>query len=262
MNRKIEDELMKLAFEEMTPEQASELSQIAASDPEAQRTLTDYQDIKRSLRMLADVPPHQLSNERLRSAILGQGLKPARKRFSLGWASMPLSAAALAVVFMAIKPKPPVEPMVALHQKENLFPVPTITAPPSRFALKTPAANTALPSIVPQPTPTVMKSTVAFHRSVRHHSHKIDDRVALVSGDENGSLDGDIRFAMNQADKQVKSPVTSASPLVANPSAAPAATVAENKPAAIVLIDGQKDGNTGASRATEVDSTSNVVVGG
>lgn len=250
MNRKFEDELLKLAFEETTPEQAMVMELAAQQDPEAAQALSQYRQMRLGLRELAEVPADQLSKERLREAILTRGLKP-RRGFNLGWVAMPAMAAALAVVFLAYRPHPAVTPQVVASRGVNPFRMATIT-PPSPLAMVTPThdidSNPAK-TVAPRPSAATM---VALRHVVRHHGKHVPE--ALDAKVKDGIFDPEFdgsRFAMiasvSHSENVLPSPSVSAAVPAPNP---------------IVLIDSQKDGNTGAARATEVDSSSNVVVGG
>ncbi|HWD39290.1 MAG TPA: hypothetical protein VG944_10605, partial [Fimbriimonas sp.] len=98
MNRKFEDQLARLAFEELQNEESSALEARVANDPEAAKVLKDFRSIKQGLRGLADIPDHQLSNERLREAVLAQGLKPhPATRTDWSWLWMCAGSAAVVV---------------------------------------------------------------------------------------------------------------------------------------------------------------------
>lgn len=109
MNSHHEEKLLNCAFGDISPEEAMRIEAEAARNPELRQRLDDYQSMRAGLRSLGDhVPEHQLSNERLRDAILARGLSTTAgassptgpKWWQIAW--MPVAAAAIAaVVFMA-----------------------------------------------------------------------------------------------------------------------------------------------------------------
>ena len=103
MDKKFEEKLLAAAFGDLTPEESEHLESRIGLDPEAEKALQEMRQIKQGLRELADVPPHQLSTERLRHAILHEGLKPRTQRWSFGWLAAPAAAAAaLVAAYVAV----------------------------------------------------------------------------------------------------------------------------------------------------------------
>jgi len=108
MNGKFEEKLVRHAFGEVTPKEASALEEQAKVDPEATKLLSDFRQVRDDLRLLCDVPPDQLSKERLRDAILGQGLKPEplREAPRWGWTWMPITAFAIVFGWLTFRQHP------------------------------------------------------------------------------------------------------------------------------------------------------------
>ena len=102
MNGKFEDKLAQLAFGDLSPDEAARIEAQAKNDPEALHALNTYVGMRAELRDLKDVPQDQLSKERLRDAILAQGLKPGAEKKSRpwAWAWMPLATGALVFALM------------------------------------------------------------------------------------------------------------------------------------------------------------------
>lgn len=109
MERNYEDKLMELAFGELNPEEATRLEARLEADPLAARDVAFTRLMREDLLSLADnVPPDQLSKERLRQAILGNGLHPVpmRRSLGLGWLWAPAAAFAAAFVFVFLRNQP------------------------------------------------------------------------------------------------------------------------------------------------------------
>ncbi len=264
MNRKFEDNLLRLAFEDMSPQEAAALEREALQDPEAALALAQYRQMRTGLRDLAEVPSDQLSKERLREAILARGLtheaKPAARSF--GWSWMPVMAAGLAVLVFVYRPHAGTDPKIASHREANPFTYPTIEVPPSgpvamnsSKMIETAGVGTSSASFM---SPSVPAQTVAIvthpNRNGLRSRHQARNERSLnglfaFSGTGTGNvMESVIKPAPSTSGADT---ATMASPAAATPPASP-----------IVLIGNEKDGSTGASRATEVDSARNVVVGG
>src|SRR5437588_3293983 len=104
MNRRTEEKLIKLAYDEMLPQEAAGFEAQSKADPESARLLAHYRQIKADFVRLNDVPEMQFSGERLREAILHGGLKRRNRLAAFGWLLAPGLAAALAVVLFINRP--------------------------------------------------------------------------------------------------------------------------------------------------------------
>lgn len=237
MNKKLEEKLAMLAFGDMAPEEAARLENEMRGDPDAERILEQYRNMRLDLHAMANVPEHQLSTERLRHAILNQGLKPvSRPRW--GWLWMPAAAAVLAVGLVLARgigsmPGLPMSggPVASSNGSDLQFPQPRLE---NAFAFATASAQIL----------SVAKTEPAAVVPPRSHRRAPNvDRLAAL------------RDAVNQEFENQ---------MMASISPTPRARDAKNPPsgAPIVLIDGSQDSSTGTLKASEVDSTSNVVVGG
>ena len=247
MNKRLEEKLAMLAFGDMSSEEMTRLEHEVMGDPEAMRALQDYRGMRSGLKALGDIPEHQLSSERLRHAVLNRGLQP-KSRPQLGWLWMPaMTAVVFFSVFMARKshnaplPFPPSGAVAVGPSNNDLI---TESHPEEAFALAT-ASGEILS--VEQPASKLRTAS----RSVmprRHHT----ERYRLDASDDSGlpDLGDDLGFdsTLGGGTGAFKSTKEASVP---QPSGAP-----------IVLIDGSKDKSTGAQKATEVESASNVVVGG
>lgn len=110
MNRKREEELMQMAFGDLRREMGSRAAEID-KDPDAAKTYQAYCEMRDGLKALRDIPEMQLSTERLRDAILREGLHPKRGFvWNWSWITTPLAvgACAFVVVTMIRKPASPI----------------------------------------------------------------------------------------------------------------------------------------------------------
>ncbi len=239
MKRNLEEKLAMLAFGDMSPEETSRLESELAGDREALAILAQYRGMRTGLRALGDVPDHQLSSERLRHAVLNRGLKP-KSRPQLGWLWMPAAAAAMSFAIFLV-----------VHRSDSqLRDLPSIASNQgsidsgSDFALATASAE-----ILSVAQPAVPKMTLAMDRpSSRHGSrHLIEVLKARVSQDFLNLMSADNNPGAHVA--QTFAPTGNVQAASSN-----------GQP--IVMIGSSKDANTGAQKATEVDSAGNVVVGG
>ncbi len=103
MNRKLEKLAAKLAFDEIDAPQAEKLRESVAEDAEAARRLGEYEGMRLDLRKLAERTPEcTVSADRLRDAILGDGLNEARTSHqNWGWVWAPIATGVLAFALFA-----------------------------------------------------------------------------------------------------------------------------------------------------------------
>jgi hypothetical protein len=247
MNRKFEDKLVRLAFGETNPRESSALERKVQSDPEAARKLEEYQSLKIGLNLLTDVPPDQLSKERLRNAILGQGLKPlpVENPTRWGWAWMPATAFALAFAWIGVR-----------HMAApGSTPGPRIVMSPSSLAMNEKPVNT-----LPAPTAhtSMMASPVVSskprkdageHLVAKRHTPEKPEQPFLVVN----PLTTKAKSAQLVANK---TPTPAPQHSVADQSDPDAKLASINRP--LVVINPESDNNSGAQKATEVDGASDV----
>lgn len=261
MNGRLDEQLSRLAFGDLSPQEAAALEARAKSDPEVAKVLNEYRSMYAGLRNLGShVPADQLSKERLRDAILAQGLKTAdgdvsAKRSWLdrgGWIMVPLAAGVLAFTVMNFRSKGEVAPRVILDPaangsllgmagKSDLNFMASATGSTMVASAKAPKRKSVAPS-----TKTVVAQVASAPRRRK--------RPIVLESKFDPELVARIEEAKPKAtkDTQVGSPSLSA----ANEPKVNWASVP------IVLIDANKDVNTGANNATEVGTANNVLVGG
>jgi hypothetical protein len=265
MNGKFEEKLAQLAFEDMTSEEAARIEAQAGSNPAALQALAEFRDMREGLRGLAEVPEHQLSNERLRDAILARGLHPepvkdSARGFGAGWLWMPVAALSLGFGLMMLRPHKAADATVVMpgdnvtaSRFDISLPEPNDLFKPREFAPM--AKNESSPKEEARPSMTLAsskqtdsKSRVA-HRSRRHNPMFTDDYKPIKVSWKAPEV-----VAGNKADKPNPKPPTEA------PKETYVASKTDNSP--IVLIDTNPDAATGAPTATEVGTASNVLIGG
>lgn len=97
MFEKKEDKLFDYAFGELNAHDAQVFEAALLSDEASAEEAKFLQSLKSDLVSLRDIPEMQYSKERLRDAILGQGLKPSKPAFP--WLNWVLAPSAMACVF-------------------------------------------------------------------------------------------------------------------------------------------------------------------
>ena len=260
MNSKFEEKLAQLAFGDLSPEEAARIEAQVKNDPEALHALNMYHGMRAGLSGLKDIPADQMSKERLRDAILAQGLKPkATPKFGWGWLWMPAMASVLAVGIMLLPRGGAVDqPMV------NLGPNPLGDM---RVAMKDPVSNpinfdsrTNEPSFTSRPTEEIVEVPVAG----KQH------RRAYATGSSRG-LEHPRTISITEAEK-VAIESEAWSDLVASIDTPGGDTARDSNPprheepimtasTPIVIIEENVDESTGAMAASEVGAN-NVLIGG
>lgn len=272
MRKRIEEELAKLAFGEIEGANAQELERQAKADPEAGRTYETYRRMKEELRSLSDaVPADQLSKERLREAILTRGLSEKHASTQRGsWIWLPMAAALAFGVFFAKGYWPSNSGngsvVVDTTGVSSIPPLADVRIDrPDPVAAVTPAPRTEVLS--PKPATQVAADTTRGSR-VSRGRRAMASRIEVV--DDVSLADGIASLpTYDSLDNGDSSPAIVASLSFGESrgaDAAPAALAAPSAPRVhsptIVVIQSETDANTGTLRATEVENTSNVVVGG
>ena len=248
MKGKLEDRLAQLAFGDLSPSEDSELERLLGSDPEARRSFQMYRDMKHGLKSLSDIPDDQFSKERLRNAILTQGLKPApvKQVNPNAWLWMPCAACLLGFLMMY-------ERHMVFRSKANPEIVMSANLTKSRTAVAFDHANVIDRTIRVASTTAVTPQhgihTVALRSHHYRHAKPVPD-PNVIYADWEGMDDNSLPSSPDHG------------PSLASKSTAPVNTVATVEASPIVFIDSNKDAQTGAQKATEVGSASNVLVGG
>lgn len=250
MNRRFEDKLAELAFGDLSPEEAAKLEREMGADPKAMAALSTYREMREGLKGLSEVPEDQLSRERLRDAILTQGLKPAPvpAPANRSWLWMPATACLLGFALMVslnFARKPHRDTQIVLGGRLPGLALETHKEP---LALSGPSGQS------PTFGPFLQKPTVVAKAPAeeRHDPNEADVRLTANNDLADSAYDPDLGNppAPDPRDASLQTPSK----------ATVQADAAGSGP--IVLIGPDTDQQTGACKATEVGNSSNVLVGG
>src|SRR4051812_9961538 len=100
MSRK-EEKLIQMAFGELPEPQAAALDETLQQDVKAADTLAAFRQMKNDLRVLSNAMPEaQIGIERIRDAILKEGLKETSPAPRWSWKWMPAFGLATAMVLV------------------------------------------------------------------------------------------------------------------------------------------------------------------
>ena len=264
MNGKLEEQLAQLAFGDLTPDEAARIEAQVKGDPEALRALNTYHGMRSELRGLRDVPADQMSNERLRDAILAQGLKPkpVAGKSIWGWGWMPVAAGALAVAMMMVRGGGTPEPTIVLDENAKSSVVATLKEPGQDPEVERPiqeedvfdelepditSAPVAAEVASASPTRPRVKSRPTAGASVRYAA-----TTPRLTEEEKVRIESEVWSDL------VASIATEGGDTVSSIDVGES-TGNANPP--VVIIEERVDEATGALRATEVGAT-NVLIGG
>ena len=258
MNGKFEEKLLRLAYGETTPKESAAIERQAQADPEAARTLAEYRQMRTDLDLLSEIPPDQFSKERLRDAILGQGLKPLPMPTSSrwGWTWMPISAFAIAFGWLTIRHMNAPDPLI-LHADTGS--VATRLTPPSE------SHNAEL-----KPLKAVTPVALAHpHSKAAVETHLVDHRPILSTDQSAYRLADNVTNAARVVRKTFDV-INAAKTIEAQPNQSDQNPATQPTPSGklasintpMVVINPENDNSSGAPKATEVDGANNVVVGG
>ena len=248
MRRKNEEELIKLAFGDIEPQGSERAKKMLAEDAEAAKLFAGYSEIREGLKSLK-TPEHQLSTERLREAILKQGLKRQSPLAGWKWTFAPLAVAAAAFLITLR--------MGGQPTSGNFADIPSDQGTKSTIQNPIDFNSTSRdPIIVPAPEvsqPSVERNSERFASASRTSGRSSASRTARSTS---ASLIANRLPALSPADFS-RSAIDGALP-----AGALALNLETSEEQPIVLIGSESDESTGANRATEVSSASNVVIGG
>mgnify|MGYP005836075215 CR=1 FL=1 len=289
MNNRIEQELIRLAFQDCSEAEAEAIRRRIGNNPEAQKLLETYSQMRQTLREMPTVE-HQLSTERLRHAILNRGLTHEREPAVpfWRWVWMPVAALFGALLATLALPRLPgttdpvlteagtpvgAAPVVLSAPGGETGPVAIASAPAgeSRASVlveSTPTVKVVPPSAVTSPASSPVRSTKA--RSTPTAASQVATLIQTASDGVQKPLSRPEAPATGARAgfSAAAAPATDhASDAVAIAARFPAEAVASSVRAhlqnsePIVLVGTDVDRETGAKRAIEVTSPSNVVVG-
>lgn len=243
---KKKDDLLRLAFGELSADAARAVEAGASADARAE--LASLRDLRASLERLPTPPPEGLSNDRLRAAILDRELR-TRRAAPLAWAWAPLALAAFAGIVLFARPAPRSAPQIVsmptVHRDEVALVAPDFQPLSSvDFGDAEPPQAAAAPKAAPQAAP-------APHRRQSSRSRKANVERIVPPVVEVEPQQKDLVAV-------VQEPETIAAPPSALVAPSPGAVRGDET---VVIVSGKRDLGTGAPAATETEA-SNVLVGG
>lgn len=239
MNNKRKDQLLNLAFDE-TPE--GEIVELSTDD---RRELEALRTLKQDLKALRPTAECQVSVERIRDAILGQEIRSRRAwRPWVFGATVPVAAAILALFFLPrtsdIEPEEQGSPSIVAR---------TVAAPEVQPEVRTTSgwseedARRAIASAM------IAMQTLAPQVSATEPAPAAPRRVP----------ESHAKRTVRPANRVTHQPVTKVTSAPTRSVTPPAPTA---QPEPIVVISSTEDSKTGALRASEVESSYDVVIGG
>jgi len=246
MRRKNEEELIKLAFGDIEPQGSERAKRMLADDAEAAKLFAGYSEIREGLKSLK-TPEHQLSTERLREAILKQGLKQKSPLAGWKWTLAPVAVAAAAFLITLRMGGQPTSGTVA--------DIPTDLGPKATIQNPIDFRSTSRePIIVPAPE--------VSQPSVERNTERVASRTSGRSGGSRAARAAGASVVAFRAPTLSPADFSRSAIDGALPAGALALNLETSEEQPIVLIGSESDESTGANRATEVSSASNVVIGG
>lgn len=264
MKPRDEDSLIQLAFGELTEAEASQVREALKHDRVGASKFAQYERLKDGLALLREIPEPQISTARIREAILGQGLR--QRPDGLRWAWVLLGPAVAAVAAISLYPfrgeMPRLAGVVAPARKDSTMvafvkPEKVTFAPPLEI---TSPGNAALTVV---DFGTVSTTGESRHASRRHKRKATNDEDFVANLDR----------ALAYQDVSQTTPVPASLAGIAAPTARDAVlrsvspapktpTGSAKNTDKILVVKDAPDNVTGAQQATEVESNSNVVIGG
>lgn len=254
MKRKNEETLIELAFGDVTPAEADRLRAEIARDADSQATLQAYEELRASIGCLRDIPEMQMSRERLRHAILAGGLKESRK-WQWNWIGAPVAIAAVAfAVTMVVR-----RPGLPLPSGAGL----------TAMSADAPAGSSMDPNLERIEAPTASMfgnerlNTVEFDPKPDSNA-----KPTLVSSEPRSRVarkDREVREAPPVALGAAAPMAASATMTSGAGGAGPEMTLTSapvTESSEVIVLTTETDRDTGAQRATAMESSSNVVIGG
>lgn len=246
MKNRTRQSLAQLAFGDVSPEVAERLRAQAAEDPEMARELAEYEALRDGLQAQgANVPEPRVTTASLREAILEAGLDERQPRAAAwGWAWAPVAVGVLAFGVFWMRnnpPSPDAVPVVAVTRPDS---VPDIAAPRIGGTASVDMAPKVTVVRDATPRPSVRRPKVRRRSEFVAYRHPdglvytVEPPQSVAMADVSpGTLAGQPPKAMSAADPNAPSN-------------------------AIILIQPERNADTGTQTATEVESVANVVIGG
>ncbi|MBI1333570.1 MAG: hypothetical protein GC165_11915 [Armatimonadetes bacterium] len=295
---KKEDKLFDYAFGELDAHDAQLFEADLLNDKGLKSEVDFLKTMKEDLASFRDVPEMQFSKERLRSAILEQGLKPKKPVSWLNWVLAPSALAGVFALGFVL--------MNGVNHPEPKFisgPETLATKIDPQFDIKNPnQVDTSLPKKEVKTTPSNPAPTVAMKKADRSasfgethpiiRSHRSDSEghgrrtfggggrsaPAPTTNDGGGVVVASVNSDVKHDAEAFKATIQDAAQIDKNIMAltsgemnndAVRVAFGDSRPmldsetgTKLIVIDKEQDSGVGAPVATEVNNTANVVIGG
>jgi len=275
-----EDKLFEYAFGDLDAREAQVFEAGLLRDEVTSEEAKFLQSIKGDLTSLRDIPEMQYSKERLRHAILEQGLKPTRPGFPwLNWVLAPGAAACvLALGYFLMYGTSRKDPALLGTSPDMAsvgpgagpkLPVQELTRPSTEVATNfgsgdhLPKVDNGSDSEVNAAIETgishysALKSTHRANYKPNYLAMNVSEKDSVTKISDSVKTSASLAGAATVASTSQPEYSLEAT---ASPKAMSAPTVAFD--ATLILIDKDQDSGLGAPTATEVNDTKNVVIGG
>lgn len=270
-----DEQLYSYAFGELSDSELQRIEAELMKDPAANKEVELLMDLRSDLKSFQEIPEMQLSTERLREAILGQGLKPAKPSFAWWtWLGGPAAAASVFLLFFAASggvnrmlgrnPEPQVvlgdqskkpEPMVAFNTPDSkkIGTFSEIEAEP----LKSPVFKFEGSRVGGETVSKKLKSQHIRKKKSPRRNTSSSEMVLVATNNIERTTPSTLR---NDSSSKKVEPTKIDAGEKEIPGMDSAAITAPDS--TIVMINTERDETTGAPIATEVRNPSNVVIGG
>jgi hypothetical protein len=280
-----DDLLFGYAFGELSDAEIAKIESELMLDDAFQSEANLLKDLKSDLKSFEEIPEMQFSTERLRDAILGQGLKPKKVAPQwLSWVSAPMALASvvlLAFVFtggvnrMLGRQQNPVYVSAGSSQSATSLSGPMVAVNESTFSLQSKATGSQVSSSAnqtPKSEDEKMQGGRKGNRRMNPRNERAKGLVAALDTSSRPSLarpaSQSVRSMRNMGvpggvNNEVAGNVSISDTVPEQGSASIiSAAKAEVAPTEIVILNSERDAGTGAAIATEVKNPTNVVIGG
>jgi len=280
-----DDLLFGYAFGELSDAEIAKIESELMLDDAFQSEANLLKDLKSDLKSFEEIPEMQFSTERLRDAILGQGLKPKKVAPQwLSWVSAPMALASvvlLAFVFtggvnrMLGRQQNPVYVSAGSSQSATSLSGPMVAVNESTFSLQSKATGSQVSSSANQTPKSEDEKMQGGRKGNRRMNPRNERAKGLVAAIDTSSRPSLARPASQSARsmRNMGVPVGVNNEVAGNVSLSDtvpeqgsasiiSAAKAEVAPTEIVILNSERDAGTGAAIATEVKNPTNVVIGG
>lgn len=280
-----DDLLFGYAFGELSDAEIAKIESELMLDDALQSEANLLKDLNSDLKSFEEIPEMQFSTERLRDAILGQGLKPKKVAPQwLSWVSAPMALASvvlLAFVFtggvnrMLGRQQNPVYVSAGSSQSANSLSGPMVAVNESTFSLQSKATGSQVSSSANQTPKSEDEKMQGGSKGNRRMNPRNERAKGLVAALDTSSRPSLARPASQSArsmrnmgvpggvNNEVAGNLSISDTIPEQGSASIiSAAKAEVSPTEIVILNSERDAGTGAAIATEVKNPTNVVIGG